>query len=165
MLNIGQLHTFDGNYMRKKLSDTIERFIKNTPRKGYVKELRIKISKLPKRFKSKTEAQDLRVYITTKSLKHMYDIRLAQEFDFIIANIEAVITNPHRIYKNKEGKTGSVCLYIKLQENFYFYILDAKPDGLYVVSAYRLSEIEVKRKNYLASYKLLWSWKGDLPSS
>lgn len=151
--------------MNKKLNYTIERYIKDTPRKGYVKDLRIKVCMLPHKLKSKTGAEDLRVYVTTKSLKHMYDIRLAQEFDFIVTNLEIVITHPHRIYKNKEGKTGNICFYAEFEKNAYFYILDIKLDGIYIVSAYRLSEVKEKRKNYLAGYKLLWSWKGDLPSS
>lgn len=151
--------------MSKKLTYVVERFIKNTPRKGYVKDLRIKVCLLPHKLKSKVGAKDLRVYVTTKSLKHMYDVRLAQEFDFIVDKLELVITQPHRIYKNKEGKTGDICFYAEFEKNAYFYILDIKPDGIYIVSAYRLSEVKVKRKNYLAGYKLFWSWKGDLPSS
>ena len=143
----------------------IERYIKNTPRKGYVKNLRIKVCEMPHKLKSKLRAKDSRVYITTKSLKHMYDVRSAREFDFVITNIETVITHPLRIYRNKEGKTGDICFYSEFGEDAYFYILENQPDSIYIVSAYRLSEIEEKRKNYLSGYKLLWSWKVDLPSS
>jgi hypothetical protein len=141
--------------MNKKLVWVIERYIKNTPRKGYVKDLRVKVCEMPHKLKSKIKAKDPRVYITTKSLKHMYDVRSAQEFDFIIANIEGVIMQPLRIYKNKEGKTGDVCFYSEFKNNAYFYILENQPDSIYIVSAYRLSDIEEKRKNYLSGYKLL----------
>lgn len=151
--------------MNKKLIWVVERHIKNTPRKGYVKDLRVKVCEMPHKLKSKIKAKGPKVYITTKSLKHMYDVRSAQEFDFIITNIEAAILHPLRVYRNKEGKTGNICFYKEFGNNAYFYILDSQTDSVYIVSAYRLSEIEEKRKNYLASYKLLWSWKGDLPSS
>lgn len=120
---------------------------------------------LPHKLKSKVHAKDLRVYVTTKSLKHMYDVRLAQEFDFVVDKMEWALTQPHRIYKNKEGKTGDICFYVEFENSAYFYILDIKADGIYIVSAYSLSKVEEKRKNYLSGYKLLWSWKVDLPSS
>ncbi len=151
--------------MNKKLAKVIERYIKNTPRKGYVKELRIMICELPHKLKPKLKLKDTRVYITTKSLKHMYDARSAQEFDFIIKNVESSVAHPLRIYKNKLGKTGDVCLYLEFNNNAYFYILETKSGNAYLVSAYRLSDIEEKRKNYLSGYKLLRSWKVDLPSS
>lgn len=151
--------------MNKKLIWIIERYIKDTPRKGYVKDLRIKVGFFSKKHKTRIGATDLRVYATTKALKHMYDARTAQEFDHIVRNIETVIIQPIGIYQNKEGKTGSHCLYYKFGKDAYFYILDVKTDGIYIVSAYRLNPFEEKRKNYLSGYKLLWSRKVDLPSS
>lgn len=151
--------------MKKSLIWIVDRYIKNTPRKGYVKDLTIRVCDIPHKLKTKVEAKDVRVYITTKSLKHMYDTRLAQEFDLIITNLEKVVSKPERIYKNKEGKTGNVCLYVEIGTGAYFYVLDNKSGPIHIVSAYRLSEIETKRRNYLSSYKLLWSRKGDLPSS
>lgn len=151
--------------MNKKLAKVVERYIKNTPRKGYVKDLRVKLCDLSHKLKPKLKLKDTRVYVTTKSLKHMYDARSAQEFDFIIQNIELAIKHPLKIYKNKVGKTGDVCLYTEFDENAYFYILETKLGNAYLVSAYRLSNIEEKRKNYLSGYKLLRSWKVDLPSS
>lgn len=95
----------------------------------------------------------------------MYDARSAQEFDFIVTNLETAITRPLKIYKNKIGKTGDICLYSEFDKNAYFYILETKLGSIYIVSAYRLSNVEEKRKNYLSGYKLLRSWKVDLPSS
>jgi len=151
--------------MTQKLTKVIERNIKNTPRKGYVKALRINVGSITQRLKSKIKALNLNVYVTTKSLKHMYDQRSAQEFDFIISSLEKVISQPHIIYKNKSGKTGDFCFYYESQSNYYFYVFEINEHGVYLVSAYRLSSLEEKRKNYLDSYKLLWSWKVDLPSS
>jgi hypothetical protein len=88
-----------------------------------------------------------------------------RDFDFIILNIESFILNPTRIYKDKEGKTGSICLYKETKKGAYFSILETTNNSVYVVSSYRLSVVEKKRKNYLGGYKLIWSWKGDLPSS
>lgn len=150
--------------MNKRLHLVIQRHIKGTPKKGYVKDLRIKICDIPHRVKSKIKVKDERVYITTKSLKHLYDVRTAQEFDFIISNFDSAITNPTAIYKDKGGKTGDLCLYVEFEKSAYFYVLNLQ-QNIYIVSAYRLSDINKKRKSYLSGYKLLWSWKGDLPSS
>ncbi len=151
--------------MVKNLAVIVDRYIKNTPRKGYVKDLRIKLCDVPHKLKGKLKIKDERVYITTKSLKHLYDARAAEEFDFIISNIEVFILNPTRVYKNKEGKTGNLCFYKEVRNGAYFSILEATDNLTCVVSAYRLSDIVEKRKNYLAGYKLIWSWKVDLPSS
>jgi hypothetical protein len=149
----------------KNLAAIVGKYIKNTPRKGYVKDLRIKICDVPHKLKRKLKITDERVYITTKSLKHLYDVRPAGEFDFIISNIESFILSPTRVYKNKEGKTGDICFYKEVEGGAYFSILEMTGNSVCVVSAYRLSDIAEKRINYLAGYKLIWSWKVDLPSS
>ena len=151
--------------MIKNLITTVGRYIKNTPRKGFVKDLRIKVCDIPHKLRGRLKIKDERVYITTKSLKHLYDVRAAEEFDFIISNIESFILNPTKVYKNKDGKTGNFCFYKETRSGNYFSILETADDSVCVVSSYRLSDIEGKRKNYLAGYKLIWSWKVDLPSS
>ncbi len=108
--------------MGQKLDKVVERFIKNTPRKSYVKDLRINIGKIPQKLKSKVKATSLNVYVTTKSLKHMYDQRTAQEFDFVIRSLSKLIVKPNKIYKNKAGKTGDYCFYLESGLNFYFYV-------------------------------------------
>jgi hypothetical protein len=41
----------------------IERYIKNTPRKGYVKDLRIKVGEIPHKLKTKVKVKDPRTYL------------------------------------------------------------------------------------------------------
>jgi len=149
----------------KNLILAVDRHIRNTPRKGYVKDLRIKICDFPHKLKGKLKIKDKRVYITTKSLKHLYDVRKGEEFDYIISNIDHFILNPTGIFKDKERKTGNYCIYKETGNGAYFIILDVTENSVYVVSGYRLSEVEEKRKNYLSGYRLIWSWKVDLPSS
>jgi hypothetical protein len=151
--------------MTKKIEEVVSRYIKDTPRKGYVKDLRVKVCDIPRKLKGKLKVADKRVYVTTKSLKHLYDVRPAEEFDFIVSNIDSFILKPMKIYEDKAGKTGSVCFYKEIGEEAYFCILEVTPKSTHIVSAYRLSEVLEKRKNYLAGYKLIWSWKVDLPSS
>lgn len=151
--------------MERNLKKIVDRYIRNTPRKGFVKDLRIKICEFSHKFKGKLKLKDRRVYITTKSLKHLYDVRKSKEFNFIVANIESLILNSIRVYRNKEGKNGNLCFYIEIEDRSYFCIIEIRTNANYLVSVYKLSPVEVKRKNYLAGYKLLWSWKGDLPSS
>lgn len=151
--------------MERSLSNLVNRHIRNTPAKGYVKNLRIKICEFPHKFKGKLKIKDKRVYINTKSLKHLYDVRSAKEFNFIISNVERLILNPIKVFKNKEGKTGDVCFYNEIDKKCYFCIVEVAETANYLVSVYKLSPVEVKRKNYLSGYKLLWSWKVDLPSS
>ena len=156
------------------VKSTVRKYIKGTPKKDYVKELTVLVCNLTDIVKGNLKIQTSRVYITTKVLKHMYDKRTAEEFDFVVSNLTDFIKFPERIYKNKQGKTGNYCFYKTIAKDAYFCVLEISGDKdpcdeeigmVYVVSAYRLSEDKKKRRNYLSSYKLLWSWKGDNPSS
>ena len=160
--------------MSSVIKSVVRKHISGTSKKAPVIELTVFVCNLTKIVQKELSFPTNRVYLTTRSLKHLYDKRTAEEFDYITENLPSLVKFPARIYKNKDGKTGGFCFYKEDLGEIYFCIIESNSDtnpidgeiGMnYVVSAYRLSEKETKRENYLAGYELLWSWKDDTPSS
>lgn len=101
-----------------------------------------------------------RVYITTRVLKHLYDAKPAEEYDFIICNLNKIIKKPDAVYKNKNPKRGEVILTKRLNGQLYICSLEKLEQGFMAVTAFR-----IRKESYLSNYKLLWRWKDDTPSS
>jgi hypothetical protein len=99
-------------------------------------------------------------------LKHVYDKRPAEEFDFMIENIHVLIKYPKYVYLNKSGKKGHYCFVGELKNYKYLCSIEVKDDEsiaasyIEVVTFFRL-----QKENYLDHYELLWEWKGGAPSS
>jgi len=102
-----------------------------------------------------------KVYTNSRVLKHLYDKKPAEEYDFLVCNIYKIVKYPDRIYKNKDPKRGDFCFLKKLKGYNYLCSLEVDADdGLTIVTAFR-----VRKESYLNNYELLWSWRGDIPSS
>ena len=99
------------------------------------------------------------VYITTRTMKHLYDKRPAEEYDSLIYNIVTVIRYPEKIYKNKHGKRGDYCFVTEIKGYMHFTSLEIIDDKIFIVTSFRVSE------SYLKNYELLWSWKSGESSS
>lgn len=110
------------------------------------------------------EFSESKVHLNTKVLKHLYDRKPAEEFDWIICHLHEIIKYPERIYKNKISKSGDYCLVKKIGEFEYLcslqYVEEEGEGKIAVVTAFR-----VRDSAYLKKYELLWSWKGGNPSS
>ncbi len=104
-----------------------------------------------------------RVYINTKVLKHMYDSKPAEEFDFLLNNLHKIVKHPDFIYKNKKTKRGSYCLVKNLKENYYFCSIEIDANNSPIVKI--ATAFRIRKLNYLNDYTLLWNWKDDAPSS
>lgn len=107
-----------------------------------------------------------RVYLNTRVLKHLYDKRPAEEYDFMIKNLTDIIKFPHKIYENKNAKRGSF-LFVK-QYNCEECVVSL--EMIHSEKENTNSHCEVVTffradKDYLLNYKLLWEWKGGTPSS
>lgn len=109
-----------------------------------------------------------KVHINTIVLKHLYDKRTAQEYEFLVANILHIIKYPDHIYENKSGKRGNIIFVKKFKKYSYLciteIILFTHPNGdteeiNHLTTAFRTDE------DYLKGFKLLWSWKDGKPSS
>lgn len=110
-----------------------------------------------------------KVYINTKIIKHLYDRKPAEEFDFLIHNLHTMVKYPDEIYINKQSKRGDFIFVKELRNNRYICSIEVVDDCLinnvledasFVVTGFRL-----RSERYLKKYELMWSWKGGRPSS
>lgn len=144
-----------------------EKYIANTLPKAIVVDVTVLVCDLTKatqreieKILSLKEGDGQRVYINTRVIKHLYDGKPAEEYDFVLCNIHKVIKKPDEIYKNKNPKRGEVLFIKVLNGQKYLCSLEKVEEGLMVVTSFRL-----RKENYLNNYELLWRWKGGGPSS
>ena len=143
----------------QKLIDIIEKYIRLSPEKSVVKFLKIRLTDFVH------EGKVHRVFVSTRSLKHVYDKRPAEEFDRCVLTINEILDKPLEIYDNtsKEGKRGSILLsYSDKHKQKYLCVLEKEDMGnnYNVVTFFRL-----RKENYLKSYKLIWSQEDGEPLS
>lgn len=101
-----------------------------------------------------------KVYTNSRILKHLYDKKTAEEYHFLLGNIHKIVKYPDRIYKNKNPKRGDFCFLKRIKGYNYLCSLEITDGELMVVTSFR-----VRKESYLNNYELLWSWRGDIPSS
>ena len=109
-----------------------------------------------------------KVHITTRVLKHLYDSKPAEEYEFILNHLISIVMYPNQIYENRDGKRGGYAFVKSIKKIDYFCSFEINSNTEeekieemnFVVTAFR-----IRKKNYLKNYKLLWSWKDDNPSS
>jgi len=144
-------------------------YVRNTPKKAIVQMVKVLLCHLPIAVSKGVPMPCNKVYINTRVLKHVYDKRPAEEYDFLIKHIENVTRYPDKVYKNKDGKRGSFCFVKDLKNNKIFVSLEPIINNIRnekmtsyceVATFFRLND-----DSYLTNYKLLWEWKGDNPSS
>ena len=148
---------------KKMLRNLFEQYIQGTQKEAIVPDKTIFFCYLTNKVSGVLKMPGATVYVKTISLKHMYDKRPAEEFDFIIDNLHEVVMYPDCIYKNKSPKRGSFCFTKKIQGEKYLCSLEITEKSkreITIVTAFR-----VRKDSYLNSYELWWSWRGDNPSS
>lgn len=154
------------------LIQIFKKYVKYTAEKVPVHELTIYLCNLTKAVQATGKFEAHRVHITTKVIKHLYDSKPAEEFDVVLHNLQIIVKYPQHIYENKQGKRGTLIFIKDINGTTYLCSIEKTSEvdpndgnmGMnYVVTAYRLRP--EKKENYLKKYKLLWSWKGDIPSS
>lgn len=110
-----------------------------------------------------------KIHATTKMLKHLYDSKPAEEYEFILHNLVSIIQYPDEIYQNKDSKRGQFAFVKTIKDFKYLSSLETivitsleetSGEMNFVVTAFR-----IRKEGYLQNYKLLWNWKGDIPSS
>lgn len=148
--------------MKKRvLLNLHKKYIKGTGSKIAVENKTILLCHLTKAVINGISLNSGEVYITTRALKHLYDKKPAEEYDFIIRHLHAITKYPTLIYENKDSKRGGFCLVEKnLKNEDYLCSIEVVDSKIYVATAFRIRD-----KKYIESYKLLWSWEDDVPPS
>jgi len=146
-----------------------KKYIKGTAPKAEVIEKTITICHLTMAVFNTGHFKSRKVHINTKALKHLYDKKPAEEYDFIIHNLHLIIKFPDHIYKNKLGKIGDVVFAKKIDRVEYLCSLQfttfTNPDSVIEEVNFAVTSYRKRDEDYLNGYKLLWSWEGGTPPS
>jgi hypothetical protein len=155
--------------MRKlSLNDFFRKYVKDTKEKDFVENMFITLCNLTNEVFGLGLFISSKVYLNTRVLKHLYDVKPAEEFDSVLRNIVSIVRFPNHVYENKDSKRGGYAFVKEIDKVLNFCSLEVTNDeaggvvqeSIYVVTCFRL-----RKESYLNGYKLLWSWKGDIPSS
>jgi hypothetical protein len=150
---------------KEKLWRVHEIYIRRTVLEAAIHQITIRVTTIAKTARRAMHCSKKKVYIHSRTLKHLYDKRPAEEFDFLIDHIASILRNPGYLFKNKEGKTGNFCIVKKMGKYHYIVILEIKNkqtqnEEIWIVTAFRL-----RNGNYIKNYDLLRSWRDDTHSS
>jgi len=143
------------------LRELFDLYIKSTDENSIVENQTISFCHLTNSVVRGLNISESKVYVTSRMVKHLFDHKPAEEFHFIIDFLHKVVKYPDKIFQNKSGKRGGFCFVKKIKNNNYLCSIEiVQNEGLFVATAFRL-----RKQSYLDNYKLMWSWKGDNPSS
>lgn len=142
-----------------------EKHIRHTREKEIVVLETVYVCRLTTSVISVLEFENAKVHINTKILKHLYDKKPAEEFDFIVRHLHRIIKSPDRIYKNKASKRGDFILVKRIDDLDYLSSVEEIIETENEKKAYIVTAFRVRDESYLKKYEFLWSWKGGGPSS
>lgn len=139
------------------IKDLFNKYIKNTGYKESITLLRTFVCTIRKELQQVIGIKDNTIFISTRSLKHIYDRHIfdkktPKDFYLIINNVNNIICNPERIYLNEDTKRGDFIFVKKINNNIYACILEIiNEEEIDIVSVYTTGE------KYLDKFVLLWS--------
>lgn len=152
--------------MIRVVSELYEKYIRGTEKHAVVPNLLVLLCSMTNSVHAGTGIKCKRIYISTRVVKHVYDKRPAEEFDFLVGNVHQVLKYPDRVFRNKNAKKGDFCFVKKINKSLYLASIEIINDlagehtHCEVITFFR-----VQKESYLNGYELLWEWKVGEPSS
>ncbi len=143
----------------------VKKYIRGTEKKAIVQFVAIFLCHLKNDLVKGAVLPCRKVYINTRVLKHAYDKRTAEEFDFLISNLNDIVKYPDLVYKNKNGKRGEFCLVREMKDKKYFCSIQFNNESEESLIAFDIATFFRTEDSYIKSYELLWEWKDGVPSS
>jgi hypothetical protein len=149
---------------RSPLVDLHGKYIRWTVRGALVKEWSSFLCTISNEAKKSCKIQSIKLYVSSKTMKHLYDKRPGWEYDFILVNLRHLVKYPDRIHRNAESKRGTF-LFVKNIKGFLFMASveeepnDANETVLKIATAYHVEE------KYLKKFPILWTWRDGISSS
>lgn len=151
------------------LRNFFKEYIDGTPEKAMVADRRMFLCYLTKAVISGIDIGEnvSGVYVTSRSLKHLFDKKPAEEFMFLLDNLHKIVKYPEKIYKNKDAKRGSFCLVKRIGDFEYLCSVEIvslplefrnEKREIQIATAFRLRDDE-----YIKNYTLLWDWGNGNP--
>lgn len=137
-----------------------QKYVRNTKKKALVNSAKTLLCYLPVNLIPVFGSVHRNASINTRVLKHLYDKRPAQEFDFMLEHLKTVLKYPTHVYKNKQGKRGQYCFIKSINGTICLCSIelcnkaDHKPQWE-VVTFFTITQ------EYLNGYELLWKRKDD----
>jgi len=113
------------------------KYIKDTEKEVIVANRQIVICFLTNAVITAINFKSPKVYINTRILKHLYDKRTAEEFNFMIHNIWKVVKYPDFIYSDKNSKRGQLAFVKNLGKFTYFCPIEIGKENNYVITIFR----------------------------
>lgn len=139
-------------------------YIANTSLKAIVYLAEVHLCSLTKLItkiiNTSSDANKVKIYVNTKILKHLYDKKPAEEYDFILNHAIEIVKYPDKIFQNNSSKKGDYLFLKTLRNEQWLCSIEKSEEKYYMVTCFR-----VRKESYLDQYTLIWSWKGDKPSS
>jgi hypothetical protein len=155
-----------------------EEYVNGTPEKAVVIDKRISLCNLTYAVMRgiNIEPENKNVFICSRVVKHLYDKKPAEEFNFLLEFLHKIVRYPDKIYKNQDSKRGEFCFAKMINGQDYLCSLEVVkiPPVILGVAQFGISkfgqekemiEIHVvtafrnrKSDKYLKNYTLLWDW-------
>jgi len=88
-------------WRRKVLAELYEKYIYGTLPKENVINKTTLLCHLTWAVARATNSKVMKVYVSTRMLKHLYDSRPAEEFIFVVEHLHTIVRYPDQIYENK----------------------------------------------------------------
>ena len=146
--------------MENRLYIIFKKHIEGTEEKAVVAEIILHLTNLTLIVAKVAGLSDIKVYITSRVLKHLYDKKPAEEFQFILNHLIEIVKYPKYIYRNKGSKRGSICVVTEIKNKSYLCSIEVVINKNYIVTVFRIRD-----SSYLKNYEILWSRKDGSPSS
>lgn len=103
-----------------------------------------------------------KIYISTRSLKHIYDKHKNQSYDVIKQSLWKIARFPNTILLNSENKRGQYIFTKVIQGQLFCLVLEENNEEkcYEVVTAF-----PTKNDKYLRKYQEIWCWRNGESSS
>ena len=145
------------------IPDLFRRYVKGTEKQAIVQFIEAFLCNMSGPVSDIIAYPHRKVFISTRVIKHLYDKRTAQEFDFLINNCHLIVKYPDSIYKNKDFKKGRFAFVKEIRHKKYLCSLE-------IIEKENVVQCEIVTcfptdDAYLENFELLWEWKDGEPSS
>ena len=142
---------------KNALRKVVETYIRKTPWHGAVFNARVICGRLPQQIADIFEMSDRNIWANTRALKHIYDKRTAEEFDFICGDLSEMFHDPDAVYRNKTDKRGHFGILKRYGDLSYFVSVELMSSDLKKPVMELVTVFRTRDRRYLNDYDLLWS--------
>lgn len=106
------------------IRDVYEEYIKGTIDKEHIRLMDVYVASIPVKIAKLLKINSLKIYITTKTLKHIhdrycYDKKCPEIIEDLVEYMPFILKDPDIIKKNKEGKNAEIVFIKTINDKRY----------------------------------------------